>query len=140
MRTFTREMLELIMNYTYPKSEKLKSKNTIDLLFSEGKSVSKYPLRLVYLKGTFEEESPIKISVSVSKKYFKKAVDRNYFKRVLRETYRLNKNILVSNLDTPYSFMLLYQSKDRLSYEEINQKTIALFEKFVVAMQNKENQ
>jgi ribonuclease P protein component len=77
------------MNFTYPKNEKLKSKITIGLLFTEGKSVSKYPLRLVYNAGAFGESEKIKIGVSVSKKYFKKAVDRNYFKRVLRETYRL---------------------------------------------------
>lgn len=122
------------MNFTYPKSEKLKSKNTIDLLFSEGKSVSKYPLRLVYVAGTFGENVPIKMGVSVSKKHFKKAVDRNYFKRVLRETYRLNKHMLLDNTDKPYAFMLLYQSKDRLLYEEINTKTIQLFEKFLTAI------
>jgi ribonuclease P protein component len=119
------------MNFTYPKAEKLKSKITIGLLFTEGKSVSKYPLRLVYNAATFGEGEKIKIGVSVSKKYFKKAVDRNYFKRVLRETYRLNKHLLIDNLDQPYSFMLFYQSKDRLSYEEINTKTIQLFEKFL---------
>ena len=108
------------MNFTYPKSEKLKSRNTIDLLFSEGNSVSKYPLRLVYVEGNFCENIPLKMGVSVSKKHFKKAVDRNYFKRVLRETYRLNKHLLLDNLDKPYAFMLLYQSKDRLSYDEIN--------------------
>lgn len=116
--------------HTYPKSEKLKSKTTIDLMFREGKSVSKYPLRLVYAKSTFGENPEFKMGVSVSKKYFKKAVDRNYFKRVLRETYRLNKQLLRENLQGPYSFMLLYQTKDRLSYEEINQKTVELFEKF----------
>lgn len=116
--------------HTYPKTEKLKSKTTIDLMFREGKSVSKYPLRLVFAKSTFGENPEFKIGVSVSKKYFKKAVDRNYFKRVLRETYRLNKNLLRENLQEPYSFMLLYQTKDRLSYEEINQKTVELFEKF----------
>jgi len=116
--------------HTYPKSEKLKSKTTIDLMFREGKSVSKYPLRLVYAKSTFGENPEFKMGVSVSKKYFKKAVDRNYFKRVLRETYRLNKQLLRENLQEPYSFMLLYQTKDRLSYEEINQKTVELFEKF----------
>lgn len=116
--------------HTYPKSEKLKSKTTIDLMFREGKSVSKYPLRLVYAKSTFGENPEFKMGVSVSKKYFKKAVDRNYFKRVLRETYRLNKQLLRENLQEPYSFMLLYQTKDRLSYEEINQKTLELFEKF----------
>ncbi|MBC7747588.1 MAG: ribonuclease P protein component [Methylotenera sp.] len=131
------------MNFTYPKTEKLKSKITIGLLFSEGKSVSKYPLRLVYKAGSFgklesrpeasgsEIEEKIKIGVSVSKKNFKKAVDRNYFKRVLRETYRLNKHILIDNLDQPYSFMFFYQTKDRLTYEEINTKTIQLFEKFI---------
>lgn len=127
------------MNFTYPKNEKLKSKITIGLLFSEGKSVSKYPLRLVYYSGSLENPESrnfgtgqnIKMGVSVSKKHFKKAVDRNYFKRVLRETYRLNKHLLLDNLDKPYAFMLFYQSKDRLSYEEINTKTIQLFEKFL---------
>ena len=119
------------MNFTYPKNEKLKSKITIGLLFSEGKSVSKYPLRLVYYSGNLGEGQKIKMGVSVSKKNFKKAVDRNYFKRVLRETYRLNKHLLLDDLDKPYAFMLFYQSKDRLSYEEINTKTIQLFEKFL---------
>ena len=119
------------MNFTYPKNERLKSKTTIGLLFSEGKSVSKYPLRLVYRIGEANQEEKIKIGVSVSKKYFKKAVDRNYFKRVLRETYRLNKHLLWDNLEESYSFMFFYQSKDRLTYEEINTKTIKLFEKFL---------
>ncbi|CAI2765981.1 ribonuclease P protein component [Flavobacterium collinsii] len=119
------------MNFTYPKNERLKSKTTIGLLFSEGKSVSKYPLRLVYRPAEENSEEKIKIGVSVSKKYFKKAVDRNYFKRVLRETYRLNKHFLLDNIQEPYSLMFFYQTKDRLSYAEINTKTIQLFEKFL---------
>lgn len=125
------------MKNTYPKHEKLKSKTTIDLLFSEGKSVSKYPLRLVYAPITLEEGEQLKFGVSVSKKYFKKAVDRNYFKRVLRETYRLNKQLLLEQMDKPYAIMFFYQTKERLSYSEINEKTIRLFEKFAVAIQEK---
>lgn len=117
--------------YTYPKEEKLKSRNTIDLMFSEGRSVSKYPLRLVYVPLPETEEYPIKVGVSVSKKHFKKAVDRNYFKRLLRETYRHNKHLLLENIPGNYAFMLMYQTKDRLSFEEINTKTIQLFEKFI---------
>ena len=120
------------MNFNYPKNEKLKSKITIGLLFSEGKSVSKYPLRLVYHSGALGNDQQLKVGVSVSKKYFKKAVDRNYFKRVLRETYRLNQHLLKDQLQKPYALMLFYQSKDRLSYDEINTKTIQLFEKFLV--------
>lgn len=122
------------MNNTYPKAEKLKSKTIIDLLFSEGKSVSKYPLRLVYVPIDLENEGQIKMGVSVSKKYFKKAVDRNYFKRVLRETYRLNKHLLLENSEKKYGFMFFYQTKDRLTYQEINEKTIQLFEKFVASI------
>jgi ribonuclease P protein component len=66
------------MNFNYPKNEKLKSKITIGLLFSEGKSVSKYPLRLVYHSGALGDDQQLKVGVSVSKKHFKKAVDRNY--------------------------------------------------------------
>ena len=119
------------MQFTYPKHEKLKSKTTIDLLFSEGNSVSKFPLRLVYVENTEENAELIKMGVSVSKKYFKKAVDRNYYKRVLRETYRLNKQLLINNLEKPYAFMFFYQTKERLSYQEIEEKTIQLFQKFI---------
>ncbi len=130
------------MNFNYPKNEKLKSKITIDLLFSKGKSVSKYPLRLVYTESDYGIDvasgQKIKMGVSVSKKHFKKAVDRNYFKRVLRETYRLNKHLLIDNLDKPYAFMFFYQTKDRLTYEEINTKTIQLFEKFHLQLKKEE--
>ena len=129
--TIKLQIFSELMNFTYPKNERLKSKTTIGLLFSEGKSVSKYPLRLVYRAAEAHQEEKIKIGVSVSKKYFKKAVDRNYFKRVLRETYRLNKHLLLENVTESYSFMFFYQTKDRLSYQEINTKTIQLFEKFL---------
>lgn len=128
------------MTFSYPKTEKLKSRTTINLLFSEGKSVSKYPLRLVYRKADTNYDKSSKMGVSVSKKYFKKAVDRNYFKRVLRETYRLNKHLLIDNLPEPYVFMFFYQTKDRLPYEEINTKTVQLFEKFLLQIQNKEQE
>jgi ribonuclease P protein component len=97
---------------------------------------------LVYVESDYNiiegSEQKIKIGVSVSKKYFKHAVDRNYFKRVLRETYRLNKHLLVKNLDKPYAFMFFYQTKDRLTYEEINAKTVQLFEKFILQIKNEE--
>ena len=118
------------MQFTYPKHEKLKSKTTIDLLFSDGNSVSKFPLRLVYVENKEENAELMKMGVSVSKKYFKKAVDRNYYKRVLRETYRLNKHLLIDNLEKPYAFMFFYQTNERLSYQEIEEKTIQLFQKF----------
>ncbi|OCB75437.1 ribonuclease P protein component [Flavobacterium crassostreae] len=127
------------MNFSYPKQEKLKSKNTIDLLFSEGKSVSKYPLRLVYYSGDTTEDLKIKMGVSVSKKHFKKAVDRNRYKRILRETYRLNKHLLVDALDKPHAFMLFYQTKEKWTYDAIHTKTIQLFEKFVAQTTKKED-
>lgn len=118
------------MSFTYPKKEKLKSKTTIDLLFSEGNSVSKFPLRLVYVENKEANAALLKMGVSVSKKYFKKAVDRNYFKRALRETYRLNKHILIDALEKPYAIMFFYQTKEHLSFQEIEEKTIQLFQKF----------
>ena len=118
------------MANTYSKDEKLKSRTTIEQLFSKGRSVSKYPLRLVFVPQAFDDGSRIKIGVSVSKKYFRHAVDRNYYKRVLRECYRLHKSHLHDRTGESYAMMLLYQSKDRLPYVEIEQKMLALFEKF----------
>jgi len=119
------------MSCAYPKAEKLKSKKIIDLLFSQGKSVSKFPLRLVYVPCAFEDNVPLKMGVSVSKKHFKKATDRNYYKRVLRECYRQHKHLLTAYLDQQYGMMFFYQTQEKLSFQEINEKTVQLFEKFV---------
>ena len=110
------------MQFSYPNNEKLKSHKTIERLFSEGKSISKYPLRLVFVENTDENNlEKVLMGVSVSKKYFK---------RVLRECYRLNQNLLKDNLQKPYAFMFFYQTKEKLSYQEIEEKTIQLFQKF----------
>ena len=124
------------MPFTYPKNEKLKSKKTIDLLFTEGKSVSKFPLRLVYMETQFDDGVPLKFGVSVSKKYFKKAVDRNYFKRVLRECYRHNKHLLIDTIDKKYAVLFFYQTKEKLTYQEIDGKTKQLFEKFLKSIES----
>ena len=116
--------------FKYPKAERLKSRITIDEMFSSGKSVGKYPLRLVFIPIENTNNLPLQVGVSVSKRHFKRAVDRNYYKRLLREAYRLNKHLLLSDLDQPYAIMFFYQTKERLTYAEIETKTIRLFEKF----------
>ena len=123
------------MDFSFSKDEKLKSKKTIESLFIKGKSVAQYPLRLVYVEAEEPQEVPLKMGVSVSKKYFKKAVDRNYFKRVLRECYRLNKHQIVPQLEKNYAAMFFYQTNERLNYNEINDKTILLLNKFVKSIQ-----
>ncbi|GAA3566665.1 ribonuclease P protein component [Snuella lapsa] len=118
------------MTATYPKKEKLKSKKLIEQLFSEGQSVSAYPLRLVYIQTTFNDGTQFKTGVSVSKRNFKNAVDRNRVKRLLREAYRLNKAIYFNNITTQYAFMILYIGKDEPSFELVETKMKRLFEKF----------
>lgn len=75
------------------KAERLCSKKAIDALFTgtDSKSLSAYPIRIVY---RHTEEAGIRILVSVSKKRFRHAVDRNRVKRQIREAYRLNKHRL----------------------------------------------
>ncbi len=117
------------MKYSYPKSEKLKSQKVIESLFKEGKSVAKYPLRLVYVGLNATEENHHFVGVSVSKKYFKKAVDRNYYKRLLRESYRLNQHLLQDALQQPSAVMLFYQTSDAMNLEQMQHKMRLLFEK-----------
>ncbi|MCX7551282.1 ribonuclease P protein component [Xanthomarina sp. F2636L] len=119
------------MNASYPKKEKLKSETLISKLFLEGKSVSAYPLRMIYLKTNFDETVLVKAGVSVSKRNFKKAVDRIRIKRLLREAYRLNKASYFNNLTTQYAFMILYIGKEKPTFVEVEAKMKLLLQKFV---------
>lgn len=119
------------MKFTFNKNEKLKSKKLIDEIFTDGKSISVYPLRLVYLPKVFDEPVKAKTGVSVSKRHFKTAINRNRIKRLLREVYRLNKSNYFNNLPTQYAFMILYIGKEVPTYKKIETQMNLLFEKFL---------
>lgn len=117
------------MNTTYSRKEKLKSKKLIEKMFSEGCSVPVYPLRLVYIKTTFNDDVIIKTGVSVSKRHFKNAVDRNRIKRLIREAYRLNKPMYFNNFSTQCAFMILYIGNEKPTFEQIDRKMKLLLNK-----------
>lgn len=118
------------MSFSYPKKEKLKSQKLIDQLFSEGRSVSAFPLRMVYLQTDFNDEIRFKTGVSVSKKNFKSAVDRNHIKRLLREAYRLNKTTYFNNISESYALMILYIGKAGTDFDSIETKMKLLLDAF----------
>ncbi|SKB51346.1 ribonuclease P protein component [Salegentibacter holothuriorum] len=118
------------MDQSFGKDEKLKSKKLIDILFQEGKSVKKYPLKLIYLPITNPEISNFKTGVSVPKKLVKTAVGRNRIKRLMREAFRKNKYLVTSDLSKPYALMFIYISRDEISLEELNKAMIKVMEKF----------
>jgi ribonuclease P protein component len=119
------------------KKEKLKSKKLIEQLFLEGQSISAFPLRLVYLPISFNDNTIVKTGVSVSKRNFKKAVDRNRIKRLLRESYRLHKASYFNNITTQYAFMILYIGNDKPTLTQIETRMKLLFKKFKEALSNK---
>ena len=79
--------------FGFPKAEHLKSRKQIDHLFTGGKAFSVFPVRVIY-QFTAAEKPNLQVGVTASKKYFKRAVDRNRLKRLLREAYRLQKEEL----------------------------------------------
>lgn len=117
-----------MQDFRYPKNEKLKSKSEIELLFKKGKWISSGKVRLIVNKKN-ENFTNTKVGVSVSKKFFKKAVDRNRIKRLLREFYRLNKSLFIEKFGTQASIMLFYVAKDLPNhYKEIAEELHQLFQ------------
>ena len=113
------------MKYTLKAHERLKSKKSIQELFRTGKSVKSFPFKLVYVPlEASSNPSQIQFTVSVSKRLFKSAVDRNRIKRLVREAYRLEKPELHSALNESYAIMVIYISKKPLTFE-ISQSTMS---------------
>ncbi|MEN8775954.1 MAG: ribonuclease P protein component [Polaribacter sp.] len=119
------------MKYTLGKQERLKRRKLIEKLYSEGKSVKSFPLRMMYLQTQHTSDFPCQVGVSVPKRNFKLAVSRNRIKRLLRESYRLQKEIVYNNLEEPYVFMISYIGKEEPVYEEVFLKMQKLLNLFV---------
>jgi len=119
------------MRNTLGKQERLKSKKLIEKLYAEGDSVKIFPLRMMYVQTVHTSEFPCQVGVSVAKRNYKLAVDRNRLKRLMRETYRLQKQIVYNNLDKPYVFMISYIGREEIKYEDLYLKMEKLLTLFI---------
>lgn len=121
------------LKLSYSKKEKLKSREEIKSLFKNGSVITKYPLRLIYLKILKKDHSSceLKYGVSVSKKRFKSAVSRNYIKRLLREACRTHKYDYLEHVtEGDYCFMMIYIGDFKPNIKLVEEKMSILFKTF----------
>lgn len=112
------------MKATLGKNERLKSKKKMDLLFAGGKSFAYSPIRVIWYSSSEPLLFPAQVMFSVPKKSFKKATDRNRIKRMMREAYRLNKEILYEPLQKQgvyYLVAFLYTGKGICDWKKMQE-------------------
>ena len=136
---------------TFTRPERLKSRKAIGRLFSGGHAYVAYPLRVVWLEVAPDPTLPpsaeqaipspaeggrvgsghAQIAVSVPKRTFKTAVQRNRVKRRIREAYRLRKHELFEKLaGRSIVFMVMYIAKEELPFAEISAGMQKMIRKF----------
>jgi len=120
------------MNQSFTKDERLKSQKQISILFSKNKHVFSYPLKFIYTNNNKESKQAAQVLISVSKRTFKHAVDRNRMKRLIRESYRKNKFTIYDALNENDSKILLgiiFVGKELMNYQQIEKGMINGLEK-----------
>lgn len=125
---------------TFSKNERLKSRKLINNLFDCGKIIHHYPFKVLYhITKNQDFNFTAQIAISVSKKNFKRAVDRNYIKRKIKETYRQNKHLLYKELDKTDQklyFFVIYTVSHDIDYLTLDKEMKLLIQK----LNNKLNQ
>ncbi|MCK4879598.1 MAG: ribonuclease P protein component [Bacteroidales bacterium] len=113
----------MVKEFSLSKSERLSSRKSISSLFETGRYIYATPVRIIYtLEG--EGPHPVAMAVSVPKRLFKRAVDRNLLKRRIREAYRLNKQGLYDLLqqkDRKLHMVIQYQKREITDFKTIEE-------------------
>ena len=121
--------------FSLGRNERLKSRKQIEQLFKEGKKISLFPLYVYYqvTQLTTNDSRPLaRIGVGVSSKNFKKAVDRNRIKRLIRESYRLQRpnfsNTIKAN-NQQLNMFFIYRGKELPDYKLVYEKVAIALQK-----------
>ena len=102
-------------NTSFPKKERLCGKTAISKLLAQGRHANVPGMRFLYMNETGNDHA--RLLISVPKKIFKRAVKRNLYKRRIRESWRRQKQLL--NVEGGIDILIMYSSKELLTYEEI---------------------
>ena len=117
--------MEPIQRYRFGKEEKLKSRKLIEQLFREGSSFSNFPFKAIW-KMNDNATAELQVGFTASSKQFKKAVDRNRIKRLMREAWRLQKGDLqlsLKNANKNLAVFIIYVGNEIPDYPFIFEKT-----------------
>jgi ribonuclease P protein component len=124
--------------FTLKKVERLKRRKVIEKLFSEGRAVTSFPIRVQYKMDDPLLTVSLQAGFSVSSRTFKKAVDRNRIKRLMREAYRLQKAPLEQALQTKQqklALFLIYTGKELPNYVLVREKIEVVLKKLLQTIQ-----
>lgn len=128
--------------FTLPKQERLCSRTLIEQLFlGHSQHKKEWPVRVVYqvVKRKDEDDAQTEVLMSVSKRYFKRAVKRNLVKRQLRESYRLHKailtDVLVLHPDTKILIAFIWLSGQTYDSAKVEKAVKAALEKIVDSLE-----
>lgn len=101
------------MSEIFTKEERICSEKEIEAIIHQGKSLFHYPFKINYkIDAAAPTDLPASILVSVPKRNFKRAVKRNLLKRRIRESYRLNKQLLLVPSGQKIAIMFVFVSKE----------------------------
>ena len=127
---------------TFSKEERLCSRKLLDQLFKNGSSFLLYPFRVSFLHLHDEALSPVQVVINVSKKRYKRAVDRNLIKRRIREVYRLHKEeLLLSKLNYSSGVFLLslqFIGKEKHDTDFMDKKMCMALQKLIANLDHLE--
>jgi len=117
---------------TFTKEERLSSRKLIEKVVKEGKSFLVHPFKVILLETDEKNKFPVQVMMSVTKKRFPHAVDRNHIKRLMREAYRKNKHQLYNALNEKnkkLALILTYIGKGLPDYKLTEDKIILILQR-----------
>ena len=119
---------------TLPAEERIKSRKLFDQLFESGKSIRLGAFRLLWVEIPFDEKNPVELGVTAPKRKMRKANHRNRMKRLMRESYRINKHAIVElckNQKKGLAILLISQSNIPIPFAQTQDKIISLLQRLI---------
>tara|TARA_A100001011_G_C14302545_1_gene841522 strand:- start:1927 stop:2310 length:384 start_codon:yes stop_codon:yes gene_type:complete len=114
------------MTIGFSKSERKISNNSIKAILDKGEKLYSPSFKLIWTNRNYNNAIKIKLVTSVSKKKFKKAVDRNYIKRIIRESYLLCKPIIYKMINPPVNIILIYTHDNLPALDSLKTELLTL--------------
>jgi ribonuclease P protein component len=130
-----------LTNRKFGKNERLCSKKIIGNLFLSGTVVKKFPFKLIYGCDN-SGRTPVKVLVSVPKKIHRRATQRNFIRRKIREAYRLKKHVLYEVAEMgrgTLNIIIIYTASNVYTYAEIEKKIEKILVELVEKLKENSN-